>query len=158
MTRYDIDGEVPQQAALGAWVNWSDVEALQEELRGVRTLNDDLGKINDKLRYQLQDVTAKALAAVWLLVQEGVNVTVDLSELHDTIIDMQQDREVADKLREELRRTQEELRRKREPTPGGVNAIYGYKVNDKVGIRYALSLMRIYRHLNGSLEIEVQLP
>jgi hypothetical protein len=158
MRRYDIDGEVPQQAALGAWVNWSDVEALQEELRGVRTLNDDLGKINDKLRYQLQDVTAKALSAVWLLVQEGVNMTEDLSELHDAVIGMHQDREVADKLREELRRTEEELRRKREPVPVGVNAVYGHKVNDKAELRYALVLTSVRRALNGGLEIEVQLP
>jgi hypothetical protein len=140
MKRYSWTADEMAERINGNWARWDNIEELQKEL---------------------QDITTKALAAVWLLVQEGVNVIGELSELHDAVIGMQQDRQVADELREELRRTQVELKyHKDNPVMKypSVNAVYGSKPNDKAELRYALPLTRIDRHPNGGLEIEVQLP
>jgi hypothetical protein len=106
--RYAFDSSCEEEPALrGPWVRYSDVEALQKEL---------------------EDLRAKAIAAVWLMPEDtGIRELQELREEARKVF-MGKDKQVIAKLQDENR------------------------------IRYALMITNLHHGSNGGLEIEVQLP
>jgi hypothetical protein len=183
--RFELHGTTAQ-SAYGEWARWSEVDAMRKEHRAqlpegmedctIKFLECENGHgrlwatnwidhgcptcAQEKLQKALTEVTAKALAATWLLVQEGVTLTDDLQTLHEEARDvlLGKDKETIAKLRTGIDRLEEALRCARIPPRPGVNAVYGVKPNDKAELRYALMILSAGHALNGGLEIEVQLP
>lgn len=129
-------------------------EELHKDSSGVVCLWSDV----EKLLKELDDMTAKAIAAVWLLPEE-----VEVSQLqefraHAKEVLMGKDKQTITRLQDELaavRNYAEQIQRP--PTPG-VNAVYGFRASDKAGLRYVLMLTSVRHGSNGGLEIEVALP
>jgi hypothetical protein len=139
--RYIVDqGEGNLLASnVGDLCEWSDVEALQKECNELR---------------------AKALAAVWMLVQEGVNLTDDLQALHEEVREvlLGKDKQTIATLRDELANERALRRRMEHPLRPGVNGVYGIKDGKYEGMRSVLMITKMGHAPNGGLEIEVQLP
>jgi hypothetical protein len=136
--RYAFDSSCEEEPALrGPWVRYSDVEALQKEL---------------------EDLRAKAIAAVWLMPEDtGIRELQELREEARKVF-MGKDKQVIAKLQDELAYAQEAYRHVTRPPPSGVNAVYGVRQGDENRIRYALMITKLHHGSNGGLEIEVQLP
>lgn len=136
--RYRMNGQAfANPTTEGEWCYWVDVEALQAELN---------------------DVRAKALAAVWSLPEDAnhANLHALYEEARDVFLG--KDKQIVSKLQDELAYAREAyLHAVRPPTPG-VNAVYGVRSDDKAELRYSLMITGVRRANNGGLEIEVQLP
>jgi hypothetical protein len=124
--------EVPD----GPLCKWDDVEVLLQEL---------------------EDMTAKAIAAVWLM-NQNVGMR-DLQELREEArnVFMGKDKQLIAKLQDELANAHEALRRCHRPPTIAVRAVYGIDGREPL-LRHRLMLTRIDQHPEGGVEIEVQLP
>lgn len=125
--------------------NWIDIGCMKCEL--------------DRLTAELQNMTAKAFAAVWLL-PEDVEVR-DLLRIRGEAeqVFLGRDKQTIAKLQDELVHAREHIRQlQRLPRPG-VNTVYALELDgERNEIRRPLPLMNIRRGYNGELEIEVKLP
>jgi hypothetical protein len=123
----------------GWWAKRSAVEALQKEL---------------------EDMSAKAIAAVWLI-PEDANIT-GLQQLAKEAREVfsGEDRKTIARLQDEIANLQEALRHASRPPMQGITAVYGVKPGGPAykDVRIALMLTRIDQHPNGGFEIEVKLP
>lgn len=122
----------------GDLCRWADVERLQKEL---------------------QEMTARAFAAVWLLVQEGVSLDGDFQTMHDKARSalFGEDKRTIAKLQDEIARLQDAYKQVQRPPQPGVSVVYG-RGTKYPDIRHVLMLTRIEHGTNGGLEIEVRLP
>lgn len=170
------------EAPFGGWVRWTDVEELLNRLpEGMKHCTFRVKECEKghnrlhaanwidhgcptcaqaKLQKELMEMTAKALAAVWLLVQEGVNLTDDLQTLHEEAREclLGKDKQTIAKLHDELRYAQEAYKNAVRPPRPGVNVVYGITDGKYEGMRHALMITSLRHADNGGLEIEVQLP
>lgn len=121
----------------GEWCYWVDVESLQAELN---------------------DVRAKALAAVWSLPEDANHANLHALYEEAREVFLNKDKQVIAKLQDELANAREAYLRDVRPPAPGVNAVYGFKPYDKAELRYLLMITSLRRADNGGLEIEVQLP
>jgi hypothetical protein len=130
-----------EEAKRGPWVKFEEVEGLQKELI---------------------DVTAKALAVVWLVCQFDPN-SEDLArmrELHEEAREvlMGKDKQTITRLEDRITQLQLELDRLKRPPPHpGVAAVIGEKASNP-GVDYALSLLDIQGTPYDGLRIRVRLP
>lgn len=120
----------------GDWCRWSDVEALQKEL------------IN---------VTAKALAAVWLASAEEV----DNHQLRDVYEEARQtlmgeDKKKISRLEDRITTLLLELDHIKKPELPGVRSVSGWKTPGTT--LYALAIESVSRDPQGHFVIEVRLP
>jgi hypothetical protein len=174
MTQSGGGGVAAIKSADGTWCAWVDVERLLKQLpllvceKGHSWLHATDWNYHgcfvcaeQKLQKELQDMTAKAIAAVWLM-QEDSNIK-DLERLRDEASEvfMGKDKLTIAKLQDELANTREALRKTiQPPRPAGVNQVMGVKPGDSEtrDVHYVLMITRVHHAMNGGLEIEVRLP
>lgn len=134
--RYRIEDNEVYPSESGQWCKWSDIETLQKELDSIR---------------------AQALAAVWLL-PEGTSIA-ELRELRYEAarVLMGVDKRTIADLQDALENAQEAYRLAVRPPVAGVNAVRGFK-SDNRHVGYALMITGVTHASNGGLEIEVALP
>lgn len=127
----------------GNWATRTDVEALQKEL---------------------QEMTAKAVAAVWLIPDESSMDALRGLYTHAQNVFLGDDKKTIAKLQDEVSRLKVDLIRRAQDAQSydnqrpGINEIYGVKRGDKAELRYALPILSIVVRPNRGLEVEVQLP
>jgi hypothetical protein len=119
----------------GSWCCWYDVEALQKEL---------------------QEMTGKAVAAVWLIPEDII--TDELRTLAQRARDVfsGEDQRTIVRLRDQVARLQDALEHALRPPQNGVTGVYGVRSDSDV--RFALMITRLSRFENGGIEVEVRLP
>jgi hypothetical protein len=112
-----------------------------------------------QLQKALNDTTSKALAAVWLLVQEGANLTEDLQTLHDhaTEVFLGKDKQTITRLEDRITDLQLELDNLKCPDLPAVRSVFGLKTA-AYPARVALALESVMRDAGGNFVIEVRLP
>jgi hypothetical protein len=120
----------------GEWCYWVDVESLQAELN---------------------DVRAKALAAVWSLPEDANHANLHALYEEAREVFLNKDKQAIAKLLDELANAREAyLRAVRPPTPG-ISSVTGFQ-NDNRHVGYSLPITSVRDAPNGGLEIEVRLP
>src|ERR1700761_235998 len=123
----------------GGWGTWSDVEALQKELL---------------------DVTAKALAAVWLVPEEVGKCELDSLREEARRVFMGEDKKTIAKLHDDLRYAQERYQHAVRPPRPGIGAVFGCKSGGREykDVRVALGVISVQHDRNDNLVLEVRLP
>lgn len=108
----------------------------------------------EALQKELDDMRAKAIAAVWLM-REDVGMR-ELQELREEArgVFMGKDKQIIAKLQDEVANLQECLRTAKFPPKPGINTIFGRKDD----IDYPLVVFRVHHYPNGGLDIGVYLP
>lgn len=173
------DGDSMVQSAAGQWVRWSDVEKLQAQLpEGMKHCTFQFvecekghGRLTatnwidhgcqtcelEKVASRLQDMTAKAVAAIWL-VEEDINHA-ELHGLHAQAraVLLGEDKKTIAKLQDKVANLQQAVIDASRPKPCGVTAVYGYKGTNRA-TRWLLPLLQVNSNSSGGLEIEAQLP
>lgn len=169
------------RSAEGSWVSWDDVEKLLKQLpEGMEDCTIELKECTTcernwlqptnwvdhgcphcehaRLQKEVHEMTARAFAAVWLLVQEGVPINEDFQKLHDNArsVLFGEDKKTIAKLQDKVARLQRALHDAERPAIPGVNVVYGVKPGSNVPL--LLMLTSIKHGVNGGLEIEVQIP
>ena len=174
------DGDAMTPGQNGAWCLWSDVKKLLQQLpEGMEHCSFELLRCEQghsrihatnwldhgcstcaeqKLKDELQEMTAKALAAVWLVPNDETIQTLRSLREEAGEIFLGKDKQTIAKLQDELYNAREALLRSIRPTLQGIIGVHGFKSSDPVPTRYELIVTAIHRHSNGGLEVEVQLP
>jgi hypothetical protein len=135
--RYDGNGN---DNAAGVWCHWADVATNVEALQA-----------------ELNDIRAKALAAVWLLPEDANHANLHELRKEAREVFTGKDKQTIAKLQDELAYAREAyLRDTRPPTPG-VSSVTGFR-NGNRHVGYSLPITSVRDAPNGGLEIEVQLP
>jgi hypothetical protein len=109
-----------------------------------------------KLQNELNEMTAKAVAAFWLISEDCNIAEVQTLAKRAQEAFSGEDQRIFAKLRDRIANLEQALQNVRRPPPPGVNFVYGVKGDhDSV---FALQILRIQHASNGGLEIEVRLP
>lgn len=110
----------------------------------------------EQLREELEDMRAKAIAAVWLIPEdENISGLQQLAKEAREVLSGKDKKTIAN-LQDELANAQEALRRGLHPERPGVNQVFGLRYGES--LRYALMIASINHAPNGGLEIEVYIP
>jgi hypothetical protein len=112
----------------------------------------------EKLQEELTDMRAKAVAAVWLAQPDTSMENLRALREEAREVFMGKDKQTIAKLQDELCRAQTAYTNVQRPLRPAIAAVYGFRLNDKDNLRYALPIIRAnYDQIQG-FEVEVQLP
>jgi hypothetical protein len=170
------DSDLP--SADGLWAHRADVEKLLKQFpEGMEhctfeVLECDVGHsrlhatnwidhgcrvcAEKKLQKELQEMTAKAVAAFWLIPEDcNIAEVQTLAKRAREAFSGEDQRTIA-KLRDRIANLEQALQNVRRPPLPGVSSVYGVKGDhDSV---FALPILRIQPASNGGVEIVVRLP
>lgn len=117
-------------------------------------------KAQKEFQEQLEDLRAKALAAVWLVPEEDTLTT--LHQLHKEAkeVFLGKDKQTIAKLEDRIVSLRSELAQARYPqrAGGGKRGVNSVFARDSNNLDYPLRIFRITTAANGGLEIGVYLP
>lgn len=114
----------------------------------------------EEFQSQLEDLRAKALAAVWLVPEEYTLTTLHKLNKEAKEVFLGKDKQTIAKLEDKIVSLRSELAEARYPQragggKGGVNSVFA---RDSNNLDYPLRIFRITTAANGGLEIGVYLP